>query len=57
MHINVSKVGARRMVPVSSVVHSNRRRSNGHKLKHKKFHLNIRKNFALKVAEQLEQPA
>jgi len=28
-----------------SVVPSNRTRCNGHKLKHKKFHLNTRKNF------------
>jgi len=27
------------------VVPSNRTRSNGHKLKHRKFHLNMRKNF------------
>ena len=28
-----------------SVVRSNRTRDNGHKLKHRKFHLNTRKNF------------
>ncbi|KAJ7407621.1 hypothetical protein BTVI_62589 [Pitangus sulphuratus] len=35
-----------------SVVLSDGTRSNGHKLKHKKFHLNMRKNFfTLRVAE------
>jgi len=35
-----------------SVVPSNRTRDNGHKLKHRKFHLNTRKNFfPLRVTE------
>jgi len=35
-----------------SVVPSDRTRANGHKLKHKKFHLNKRKNFfTLRVTE------
>jgi len=38
------------------VVPSNRTTANGHKLKHKKFHLNTRKNFfPLRVMEH--QPA
>lgn len=40
-------------VPNFSVVASDRTRSRAHKLKHKKFHLNARKNFfRSRVAEQ-----
>lgn len=35
-----------------SVVPSGRTRVSGHKLKHRKFRLNMRKNFALRAAEQ-----
>lgn len=52
MHINISNVGSKRMVPDYSVVLSNTMRSKGHKIKHKKFHFSMRKNFfTLRVTE------
>lgn len=44
MHINISKAGDKGMVP--SKGNSHRVRSNSHKLKHKTFHLRMKKNFA-----------
>jgi len=39
------------MGPDSSVVPSDRTRGNGHKMKHSKFQLKMRKNFTLRVTE------
>lgn len=47
MLINLSKVDVERMVSDSVQRCQRRTRSNGHKLKHIKFHLNVKKKFFL----------
>lgn len=48
-------MGAKRMMPLFSVVPSDRTCSNGHKLKHFKFHLSTRNNFTLRMAQHLNR--
>lgn len=45
MHIGGDIINAKEVV--KRVMLSSRMKSNGHKVKHKKFHLNVRKNFTL----------
>lgn len=53
IHISISQVGAREDGSrLSSAVPRDSVRSNGHKPKHRKFHLDMGKNFTVRVAEQ-----
>jgi len=52
MLINILRVGIKRMGTDFSMVPSDRTRRNGHKMKHRKVRLNVRKNFfPLRVME------
>jgi len=51
MPTNILRVGVKRMGPDSSVVPSDRTSVNKHKLKDRKFCLNMRRNFPLRVTE------
>lgn len=53
IHINISK-GSDDNARLFLVMPKTRMRSNSHKLNHKKFHLNMRKNFPWRGAEPME---
>ena len=45
---NILRVDVKQII---SMVPSNRTRGNGHKFKHRKFYLNMRKNFTVRMTE------